>query len=93
MSEETPTPRTDKAVYGIAALHGDTGFDGPPKNHVSADFARGLERELAAAEAALTESLALNMNWVADAEPEDLAYYSEYKRVIKQAQEVLKKPK
>lgn len=39
--------------------------------------------------AALEESLALNVNWVADAEPETLAYYSEYKAVIAQAKAML----
>lgn len=34
---------------------------------------------------ALEESLALNENWVADAEPFDLEYYSEYRAVIAQS--------
>ena len=38
---------------------------------------------------ALEESLALNINWSSDAEPETLAYYSEYKAVIKQAEAAL----
>ena len=46
------------------------------------------EREARMREA-LIESLALNKNWVADAEPETLAYYSEYRAVIKQGDAAL----
>lgn len=41
---------------------------------------------------ALEESLALNINWSSEAEPEVLAYYSEYRRVIKQANAALGAP-
>lgn len=38
---------------------------------------------------ALEESLALNKNWVADADSETLSYYSEYRAVIKLAEDAL----
>lgn len=41
---------------------------------------------------ALIESSALNINWSSDAEPETLAYYSEYRKVIAMAEEALAIP-
>lgn len=41
-------------------------------------------------EEALYESLALNINWASTAEPSDLEYYSEYKKVISNARNTLK---
>ena len=38
---------------------------------------------------ALLEAHALNINWSSDAEPETLAYYSEYKKVIAQGKKAL----
>lgn len=38
---------------------------------------------------ALFESLALNINWRDTTDPENLAYFSEYKAVIKQAESAL----
>lgn len=52
-----------------------------------------LERERDELLAALEESLALNMNWTSEAEPDVLEYYSEYKAVIKQAKEAIAKAK
>ncbi len=42
---------------------------------------------------ALEESLALNINWSVEAEPEALAYYSEYKQVIAQARAAIARVK
>lgn len=48
-----------------------------------------LTKERDEARAALWESLALNRNVFADAEPEMLSYYSEHRAVIAQAQAAL----
>lgn len=58
--------------------------------HVCNPPALTIEAELLAA---LEESLALNSNWVSDAEPETLAYYSEYKTVIAQAKAAIARAK
>ena len=47
------------------------------------------DEALRIAREALEESLSLNKNWTCEAEPETLAYYSEYKAVIRQAEEAL----
>ena len=47
------------------------------------------DEALRLAREALEESLSLNKNWSCEAEPETLAYYSEYKAVIRQAEEAL----
>lgn len=49
-----------------------------------------MEAYIKQLEEALYESLALNLNWTSNANASDLEYYSECKRVIKQAKEVLK---
>lgn len=49
-----------------------------------------LEAYIKRLEEALYESLALNMNWASNADASDLEYYSEHRRVINKAKEVLK---
>lgn len=42
------TPRTDAAAYADPTVNcGEDGFSGPPKDRISIEFARQLERELA----------------------------------------------
>ena len=50
---------------------------------------RRLQAERDRLREALTESLALNINWTETAELQDLMFFSEYKAVIKQAKEAL----
>ncbi len=52
---------------------------------------KALREGLDEAVEALEENLALNINWTEDAEPETLAYYSEYKPVIKRGRATLAK--
>lgn len=49
-----------------------------------------MEAHIKQLEEALYVSLALNLNWISTTDASDLEYYSEYKRVIKQAKKALK---
>lgn len=83
------TRRAHETWQQVLALNA---VEGPSLKH-ALEIQRAIDDAVASATGplveALYESMALNENWSADAEPETLAYYSEYRKVIALAKAAL----
>lgn len=82
---------TDKRLWTRACTENRL-WAGAETKELRAALLRSWEESRTLLEA-LEESLALNINWSSDSEPESLAYFSEYRKVIAQAKAAIAKMK
>ena len=80
------TPRTNKEYRRLGLTYFGTGT--PHKEHVSADFARTLERELAAKDAALKKAVELIREIVAH--PQTETFFDDWARRLAELEKELK---